>query len=89
MPVIVKVFSDVGARIAKKEIFENMIIMKDSLGFIDWSRAAITDWILDFATLDFRRFGKISNSFVFTRKTAKFRKFNQKCRDKTFSKTKK
>lgn len=24
-----------------------MIIMKDSVGFIDWSRAAITDWILD------------------------------------------
>ena len=28
--------------------FGNMIIMKDSVGFIDWNRAAITDWILDF-----------------------------------------
>ena len=31
----------------KKEFFGNMIILKDSVGFIDWSRAAITDWILD------------------------------------------
>ena len=66
-----------------------MIIMKDSVGFIDWSRAAITDWILDFATMDFRRFGKISNSFVFTRKVVQFKKFNQPRRIKKFSKTKK
>ena len=73
----------------KKEFFENMIIMKDSVGFIDWSRAAITDWILDFATMDFRRFGKISTSFVFTRKVVQFKKFNQPRRIKKFSKTKK
>ena len=35
--------------------FGNMIIMKDSVGFIDWNRAAITDWILDFATMDLHR----------------------------------
>ena len=39
----------------KKEFFENMIIMKYSVGFIDWSRAAITDWILDFVTMDLHR----------------------------------
>ena len=39
--------------------------------------------------LDFRRFGKISTSFVFTRKVVQFKKFNQPRRIKKFSKTKK
>ena len=32
-----------------------MVIMKDSVGFLDWDRMAVTDWILDFACMDLHR----------------------------------
>lgn len=35
--------------------FGNMVIMEHSVGFIDWSRAAVTDWLLDFACMDLHR----------------------------------
>lgn len=35
--------------------FGNMVIMKDSIGFLDWDRMAVTDWILDFACMDLHR----------------------------------
>lgn len=35
--------------------FGNMVIMEDSVGFLDWDRMAITDWLLDFACMDLHR----------------------------------
>ncbi len=35
--------------------FGNMVIMENAVGFIDWSRAAVTDWLLDFACMDLHR----------------------------------
>lgn len=35
--------------------FGNMVIMDNSVGFTDWSRAAVTDWLLDFACMDLHR----------------------------------
>ena len=35
--------------------FGNMVIMDHSVGFMDWSRAAVTDWLLDFACMDLHR----------------------------------
>lgn len=35
--------------------FGNMVIMENSVGFLDWSRVAVTDWLLDFASIDLHR----------------------------------
>lgn len=35
--------------------FGNMVIMENSVGFIDWDRAAVTDWLIDFACMDLHR----------------------------------
>ena len=35
--------------------FANMVIMEHSVGFLDWGRAAVTDWLLDFACTDLHR----------------------------------
>lgn len=35
--------------------FGNMVLMNTSVGFIDWDRAAVTDWLLDFACMDLHR----------------------------------
>ena len=35
--------------------FANMVIMEHSVGFLDWGRAAVTDWLLDFACMDLHR----------------------------------
>ena len=35
--------------------FVNMVVMEDKVGFPDWSRAAITDFLLDFAIMDLNK----------------------------------
>ncbi len=35
--------------------FGNMVLMDTSVGFIDWDRAAVTDWLLDFVCMDLHR----------------------------------
>lgn len=35
--------------------FGNMVIMESSVGFIDWDRVAVTDWLIDFACMDLHR----------------------------------
>lgn len=35
--------------------FGNMVITDDSVGFMDWDRAAVTDWLIDFACMDLHR----------------------------------
>ncbi len=35
--------------------FGNMVMMENSVGFLDWSRAAVTDWLIDFACIDLHR----------------------------------
>ena len=35
--------------------FGNMVIMSSAVGFMDWSRAAVADWLLDFACMDLHR----------------------------------
>ena len=35
--------------------FVNMVVMENKVGFPDWSRAAITDFLLDFAIMDLNK----------------------------------
>ncbi len=35
--------------------FGNMVVMEKGVGFLDWDRAAITDWLIDFACMDLHR----------------------------------
>ena len=35
--------------------FGNMVITENGVGFLDWSRAAVTDWLLDFVCMDLHR----------------------------------
>lgn len=35
--------------------FVNMVVMEDKVGFPDWSRAAVTDFLLDFAIMDLNK----------------------------------
>ena len=35
--------------------FGNMVITESVVGFLDWDRAAVTDWLLDFACMDLHR----------------------------------
>ena len=35
--------------------FVNMVVMEDKVGFPDWSRAALTDFLLDFAIMDLNK----------------------------------
>lgn len=35
--------------------FTNMIVTKETVGFLDWERVGITDWLLDFAIMDLNK----------------------------------
>ena len=35
--------------------FSNMVVMDSAVGFLDWDRAAVTDWLIDFACMDLHR----------------------------------
>lgn len=35
--------------------FGNMVITEKNVGFLDWSRVAVTDWLLDFVCMDLHR----------------------------------
>lgn len=35
--------------------FGNMVVMENSVGFADWDRVAVTDWLIDFACMDLHR----------------------------------
>lgn len=35
--------------------FVNMIVSEKSVGFLDWERAGVTDWLLDFAIMDLNK----------------------------------